>query len=177
MSTDTTECTSVSLPLFDASSPAEIDLAALLERRARSSSERGAVTFDGDTRTYGEVLDRVRRFATVLADGGVGHGDRVAYLGLNNPSILEALFAAAHLGAVLVPLNWRLTGPELAFAIQDGGVHTLLADEQHAAVIDRVRAELAVRRFIHVADGSATGGWEDGNALVAALMTVADSPV
>jgi fatty-acyl-CoA synthase len=173
MSTDTTECTSVSLALFDASSPAEIDLAALLERRARSSSERGAVTFDGNTRTYGEVLDRVRRFATVLADGGVGHGDRVAYLGLNNPSILEALFAAAHLGAVLVPLNWRLTGPELAFAIQDGGVHTLLTDEQHAAVIDGVRAELPVRRFIHVADGSATGGWEDGNALVAAATPLA----
>jgi fatty-acyl-CoA synthase len=173
MSTDISELTRGShLPLL-ALAPAEIDLAALLERRARSSSERGAVTFDGETRTYGEVLDRVRRFATVLANGGVGKGDRVAYLGLNNPSILEALFAAAHLGAILVPLNFRLTGPELAFAIQDGGVHTLLVDELHAAVIHEVRAELPVRRYLHVADGRATAGWEDGNALIAAASPLA----
>jgi fatty-acyl-CoA synthase len=173
MSTHTSEPAIGSPPPLLSSVPAEVDLAALLERRARASSERGAVTFDGETRTFGEVLDRVRRFATVLADGGVEHGDRVAYLGLNDPSILEALFAAAHLGAVLVPLNFRLTGPELAFTIEDGGVHTLLVDEQHAAVIDGVRAELPVRRFIHVAAGSPTDGWEDGNALIAAASPLA----
>lgn len=153
--------------------PAEIDLAALLERRARASSERGALTFDGRTRTFGEVLDRVRRFATVLADGGVRRGDRVAYLGINDPAILEALFAAAHLGAVLVPLNFRLTGPELAFMIENAGVHTLLVDEQHAHVIDEVRAELSVQRFLHVAAGSAADGWEDGNALIPAATPLA----
>jgi fatty-acyl-CoA synthase len=153
--------------------PAEIDLAALLERRARVSSERGAVTFDGETRTFGEVLDRVRRWATVLADGGVEPGDRVAYLGLNDPSILEALFATAHLGAVLVPLNFRLTGPELAFMIEDAGAHTLLVDEQHVPVIDAVRADLSVGRFVHVAAGAPSDGWEDGNALVAAAAPLA----
>jgi fatty-acyl-CoA synthase len=155
------------------STSAEIDLAALLERRARSSAERGAVTFDGETRTYGEVLDRVRRLAAVLADGGVGHGDRVAYLGMNHPMILEALFATAHLGAVLVPLNFRLTGPELAFTIQNAGVHTLLVDEQHAPVIDGVRDELPVERFVHVAAGVPGDGWEDGNGLTAAADPIA----
>jgi fatty-acyl-CoA synthase len=157
---------------------AEIDLAALLERRARASGERGAVTFDGRTSTFADVLDRVRRLATVLADGGVRHGDRVAYLGLNDPTILEALFASAHLGAILVPLNFRLAGPELAFAIADAGVHTLLVDEGHAPVIDGVRDELPVRRFVHVAAGSPSEGWEDGNALIdAAAPLAARAPV
>jgi fatty-acyl-CoA synthase len=173
MSTHQTEFAAV-LPTAPAgSAPAEIDLAALLERRARASGERGALTFDGRTRTFGEVLERVRRFATVLADGGVQHGDRVAYLGLNDPSILEALFAAAHLGAVLVPLSFRLTGPELAYAIEDAGVHTLLVDEQHASVIDGVRADLGVRRFMHVAAGRTSQGWEDGDALIAAASPLA----
>ncbi|MCW2786682.1 MAG: putative AMP-binding enzyme [Marmoricola sp.] len=173
MTTDTFKpATRSSVPILG-SVPAEIDLAAILERRAHASRERGAVTFDGQTRSFGEVLDRVRRFATVLADGGVEHGDRVAYLGLNDPAILEALFAAAHLGAVLVPLNFRLTGPELAFMIEDAGVHTLLVDEQHAPVIDSVREGLSVRRFVHVAAGSTTEGWEDGDALIADAIPLA----
>ncbi|HTK63698.1 MAG TPA: long-chain fatty acid--CoA ligase [Pseudonocardia sp.] len=148
--------------------PAEIDLAALLERQAHASGERPAVTFQGVTRTFAEVHDRVRRLAGVLARGGVGKGDRVAYLGLNHPAILEALFAAAHLGAVLVPLNFRLAGPELAYAIEHSGAHTVLADERHAGVIDGVRDRLSAHRYMALAGAGHVEGWEDGDELVAA---------
>ncbi|WP_181068529.1 AMP-binding protein [Nocardia nova] len=148
--------------------PAEIDLAALLERRARTSGERPAVTFLGMTQTFAEVHDRVLRLAQVLHEGGVGKGDRVAYLGDNNPAILEALFASASLGAVLVPLNWRLAGPELAYAMTHSDVHTVLADHTHTAVIDTVRDQLPAQRFIQVAAGESVQGWEDGDTLIAA---------
>lgn len=154
--------------------PAEIDLAALLERRARVSAERPAVTFHGVTRTFSEVYDRVRRLAEVLRRGGVGKGDRVAYLGVNDPAILESLFAAASLGAVLVPLNFRLAGPELAYAITHSDVHTVLADQLHAAVIDGVRDQLPVRRFIRVASGDPVPGWEEGEELIAAASCLTE---
>ncbi|MDT7560377.1 MAG: fatty-acyl-CoA synthase, partial [Pseudonocardiales bacterium] len=148
MRTETTETTGLAGADFAdlPTAPAEIDLGALLERRARASAERPAVTFLGRTRTFAEVHDRVRRLAQVLCDGGVGKGDRVAYLGLNDPAILEALFAAANLGAVLVPLNFRLAGPELAYAINHSGAHTVLADSHHTAVIDTIRDQIAVSR-------------------------------
>ena len=158
--------------------PAEIDLAALLERCARTSGERPAVTFLGITQTFAEVHDRVLRLAQVLHEGGVGKGDRVAYLGINNPAILEALFASASLGAVLVPLNWRLAGPELAYAMTHSDVHTVLADHAHTAVIDTVRGQVPAQRFIRVASGESVQGWEDGNTLIdAATRFPARTPV
>ncbi len=160
------------------SAPAEIDLAAVLERRARVSPERPAVTFRGRTSTFAQVQERVSRLAAVLRDGGVGHGDRIAYLGLNHPAILEALFAAANLGAVLVPLNFRLAGPELSSAITHSDAHTVLADEAHTAVIDGIADQLPCRRFIRVGTGSSVPGWEDGDELVAAAEgLVARTPV
>jgi fatty-acyl-CoA synthase len=170
MSTETTETTGLAGADFAdlPTASAEIDLAALLERRARASAERPAVTFLGCTRTFAEVHDRVRRLAKVLRDGGVGKGDRVAYLGLNDPAILEALFAAANLGAVLVPLNFRLAGPELAHAINHSGAHTVLADGHHAAVIDAIRDRIAASRFVRVAAGGSVPDWEDGDALIEA---------
>jgi fatty-acyl-CoA synthase len=147
---------------------ADIDLAGLLERRARISGERAAVTFGGHTATFAEVQEQVRRLAQVLADGGVGKGDRVAYLGPNHPAILDALFAAANLGAVLVPLNFRFAGPELTYAIAHSDVHTVLADSAHTAVIDGLRPEIPARRFIRVGTGDPVPGWEEGTELVAA---------
>ena len=154
------------------SAPAEIDLAALLERRARLSGERPAVTFRGVTRTFTQVHDRVGRLARVLADGGVAKGDRVTYIGLNDPAILESLFAAASLGAILVPLNFRLAGPELAYAITHCGAHTVLADERHTPVIDGIRHDLPGCRFIRVAAGRPVAGWEDGDDLIAAAERI-----
>ncbi|HJQ47013.1 MAG TPA: long-chain fatty acid--CoA ligase [Amycolatopsis sp.] len=148
--------------------PADVDLAGLLERRARISGERPAVTFRGRTATFADVQDRVRRLARVLADGGVGKGDRVAYLGLNHPAILDALFATANLGAVLVPLNFRFAGPELTYAIDHSRVHTVLADTAHTGVIDGLRASIRARRFLRIGAGDPVASWEEADDLVAA---------
>jgi fatty-acyl-CoA synthase len=135
----------------------DISLGSWFSKRAASSPQRRALTFEGRTLTYGAMLERVDRLASALRAGGVCHGDRVAFIGLNQPAFLETLFAAARLGAIFVPLNFRLTGPELVFIIGDAGVHTLVADEAHRGPIDDVRQELPVRRFLSV-DG-ATDGW------------------
>jgi fatty-acyl-CoA synthase len=136
----------------------DISLGNWFAQRAVRSPRRRALTFEGTTLTYAELLDRVDRLAAGLRDGGVCHGDRVGFLGLNQPAFLEVMLATARLGAIFVPLNFRLTGPELSFIIGDAGVHTLVVDEAHRAVIDGVRGELPVRRFVCV-DGDGDG-WE-----------------
>ncbi len=72
---------------------------------------------------------------------------RVAYLGFNHPMFLVALFATAKLGAIFVPLNFRLTGPELRYIVDDAGAHTLLVGAEHLAVIEPVRDALCCLRY------------------------------
>ncbi len=71
------------------------------------------------TLTYADLEDQVRRLAVWLREAGVGSGDRVAILANNTTDVFEALFACAKLGAILVPLNWRLAVPELQFIVGD----------------------------------------------------------
>ncbi|MGN9912886.1 acyl-CoA synthetase [Phytohabitans sp. LJ34] len=107
-------------------------------RRARMSPERVATVHDGDEYTYREVAARATRLAHVLAAGGIGRGDRVAYLGPNHPTFLEALFATGLLGAVFVPLNTRLAAPELAYILRDSGATALVWSPRLATVVERL---------------------------------------
>lgn len=150
----------------------DISLGNWMLQRAKRSPKRRAITFEGSTITYAQFQDRIDRTATVLRDGGIRSGDRVAYLGVNHPVFLETMFAVARLGAIFVPLNFRLTGPELAFIIEDAGCHTLVADSQHTDVLDSVREELSVRRRLGVE--AAPEGWEDHLALRDAAEPVTD---
>jgi fatty-acyl-CoA synthase len=126
---------------------ADIGLGNWLYQRALRTAHRKALTFEGTTWTYAEIQQRVDRLAAALRAAGVCRGDRVGFLGLNQPAFLETLFAAARLAAVCVPLNFRLTGRELSYIINDAGVHTLVADTPHLPVIDSIRAELPCRHF------------------------------
>jgi fatty-acyl-CoA synthase len=135
----------------------DLSLGNWLAQRTRCSPHRRALTFEGVTWTYRELLERVDRLAAALRAGGVYHGDRVGFIGLNQPAFLETMFAAARLGATFVPLNFRLTGPELTYILNDAGVHTLVVDAPHRAVIDGVRGELHVQRYLSADD--AAPGW------------------
>lgn len=82
--------------------------------------------------TFGELGDRVRRLAAWLHANGVERGDRVAFLSENTTDAFEALFACKRVGAILVPLNWRLAIPELAFIIGDCTPRILIYEPQFA---------------------------------------------
>src|SRR5882757_8007834 len=131
----------------------DISPAAALQRRARYAPEVPALRYEGATLTAGELGDRVRRLATGLAGAGLRRGDRVAYLGLNSPALLETLLAAAQLGAVFVPVNFRLAPDEVRHVLVDSGTHTVVAEEGHRAVAEEVRAGVPVRRYVLVDTG------------------------
>jgi fatty-acyl-CoA synthase len=145
---------------------ADIGLGNWLHRRALRTPDRKALTFEGTIWTYGELQDTIDRLASALRAHGVCRGDRVGFLGFNQPAFLATLFAAARVGAIFVPLNFRLTGPELSYIINNAGVHSLIVDAPHRPVIDSIRPELCCRRFFS-ADRPAEG-WPDLAALIAA---------
>lgn len=117
------------------------------ERAARDGG-RPALTFEGETWSYAEVQQRVEGLASGLAAGGVARGDRVGFLGVNQPAALLTMIAASRLGAVYVPLNFRLAAPELEFIVNDAGLHTLVVGRDNVAVIDGIRDRLAVSRYL-----------------------------
>ncbi len=142
-----------------------IGLGYTILRRAELTPERKALTFEGQTWTFAEFGQRVRRLAKLLRDGGVCRGDRVGYIGLNHPVFLETLYACGCIGAIFVPLNFRLTGPEMRFIANDAGIHTMLADKLLRPLVDQERDTLVCQRYISVEEDVAN--WE----LLAGLMT------
>ena len=91
----------------------------IIRDRARHTPERIAIYFLGRTLTYGELDDASDAAAAGLVGAGLARGDRLATLTGNSPEHVVLFFACAKLGLVLLPLNWRLTPPELAYQLQD----------------------------------------------------------
>ena len=125
--------------------------------RARRSAHRRALTFEGTTWTYAELQDRIDHLAGALRGHGVCHGDRVGFLGLNQPAYFVTMFAASRLGAIFVPLNFRLTGPELTYIVNDAGIHTIVVDGAHRAIVDSIRGDVPCRHYWSAEE--AAEGW------------------
>ncbi|HEX3388159.1 MAG TPA: AMP-binding protein, partial [Streptosporangiaceae bacterium] len=110
-------------------------------RRARKTPDAPAILYAGRTLTYAGLDDRVRRLARALRGLGAGPGTPVAYLGPNHPAFLETMFATWSAGAIFVPLNMRLAGPELAHQLTDCGAALLVYAPEQAAVVAGIRGE------------------------------------
>jgi fatty-acyl-CoA synthase len=104
-------------------------------RRARMTPDRTAFVFGDRSLTYAEVHERVTRLAARLRDSGVHAGDRVAYLGPNHTAFAETMFAAHVLGAIFVPLNFRLAAPEIDYMLGHCGAKVLIYAPQCAGVV------------------------------------------
>ncbi len=106
----------------------------LLADVAARAPDSIAIADDHQPRTYAETLARTRHLAAALAARGIAPGDRVACLADNAADYLYAYFAAARLGAILVPLNTRLVAAELQAVLEHSGTSLLLTDDDHAAL-------------------------------------------
>ncbi|MEV4088974.1 AMP-binding protein, partial [Nonomuraea fuscirosea] len=95
-------------------------------RRARMTPDRTAFVLADRSVTYAEVHERTTRLASRLRASGVEAGDRVAYLGRNHVAFVETMFAAHLLGAIFVPLNFRLAAPEIGYMLDHSGATVLI---------------------------------------------------
>ncbi len=113
-----------------------MDLCSLIERNAAFTPHKPAIHFEGTTLTYAEFSARIAQAARALkSELGVGRGDRVAILSLNRPDYLVLLYACARLGAILVPLNWRLAVAEQVFILADAAAKVLVLEQAFAPVL------------------------------------------
>jgi fatty-acyl-CoA synthase len=113
--------------------------------------------------TYGELTSRVGRLAAVLRAAGVRRGTRVAYLGANHPAFLESLFATASAGAIFVPLNARLSAPEIDDMLDDSGASVLLFGASCAGTVDSLAS--ATRPSLIAVEGGAPGALDYEGAI------------
>jgi long-chain acyl-CoA synthetase len=102
-----------------------------------------ALRHGGREIAYGELDERSNRLAQALLDSGVQAGSRVAYLDRTAPEVVELLFATAKVGAVTVPLNWRLAPRELALVLADARPPVLIAGESYADAAGELVAGLS----------------------------------
>jgi fatty-acyl-CoA synthase len=114
-----------------------MDLSDLIDRNAAFTPDKAAIRFEGRTLSYAALAGRIADAARALKSRlGVGRGDRVAILAANHSDYLVLLYACARLGAMLVPLNWRLAPPEQVFILSDASVKALVVEESFAVVIE-----------------------------------------
>ncbi|WP_433502416.1 acyl-CoA synthetase [Pseudonocardia halophobica] len=123
-------------------------------RRARITPDRVALSDPHRSLTYAGLADRVARYAGTLRRLGVGPGDRVAYAGVNAVEVFETFFATWLLGAIAVPLNHRLSGPEIRFMLEDSGASVLVhSADTDALVATALGARPAALRHVVAVHG------------------------
>ena len=136
-------------------------------RRARSLYGDREAVVDGDQRwSYREFFDRCDRWSAVLAGLGVVSGDRVAYIAPNTHAHLEGFYGVPQLGAVVVPLNYRLLPSDWVYMVNHSGSRVVCVHADYLDLVDSVRHEMpAVEHF--VALEGAGSGWLDYEQLLA----------
>jgi fatty-acyl-CoA synthase len=136
-------------------------------RRARRLYANREAVVDGDIRySYTAFFERCDRWSQVLQKMCVKPGDRVAYIASNTHAQLESFYAVPQIGAVLVPINYRLTADDFAYIVEHSGARILCVHGDYLDMVDAIRARLpSVERF--VALEGAREGWLDYEAAVA----------
>ncbi len=141
-----------------------------IEHWAAFQPNKIAIRFEGKNISYAALNRRIGRVARLLRnDLAVDRDDRIAFLGLNSPDMLVLLFACARLGAMLVPINWRLAPPEHLYILRNAGAKVLFRDEEFAQGVASIAGELPDCRvvgmnseFEHLVENSAEAGPDTG---------------
>lgn len=130
---------------------------------AAATPDKAAILFQDETWTYVDFAARIDVTSAALTAAGVGRGERVAWYGLNRPEVFSLLFACARIGAILVPLNWRLAAAEVAGIVDDCAPKLVIYDDEFAHPAQALAAE--GRRIVHFAAMSAAPAGSAGGDL------------
>ncbi len=134
--------------------------------RARRLYAGKEAVVDGEKRfTYAQFLDRCDRWSAALQQLGITQGDRVAYIAPNTHTHLEAYYAVPQIGAVLVPINYRLLSEDFEYIINHCGAKAICVHPDYIDAIDGIRSQLpGVEQFVALSDSR--DGWLDYEQLV-----------
>ena len=140
-------------------------------RRARRLYADREAVVDGELRlTYAQFFERCDRWSSALQGFGIKQGDRVAYIAPNTHAQLESYYAVPQIGAVVVPINYRLIAADFVYIINHSGARIVCAHSDYLEAVDSVRAELPnVEQFVAL-EGT-RDGWLDYEATLKAAST------
>ena len=130
-------------------------------RRTRKLYPEREAVVDGDLRlTYAEFFERCDRWSLALRSLGVKQGDRVAYIAPNTHAMLESFYAVPQIGAVLVPLNYRLIADDFAYLLNHSGARVVCAHSDYLDAVESIRPQLEnVTSFVAL-EGTKSGWLE-----------------
>jgi acyl-CoA synthetase (AMP-forming)/AMP-acid ligase II len=130
-------------------------LADIPRRFAAAAPDRIAIQYESRATTWAEWDRQSNRIAHALEADGAGSGVRVAYLGKNSDRFFHLVFGCAKIGAVMTPINWRLSVPEICFILDDAQCRILFVGPEFASLLDAIRGECpSVRVFVAVEEAS-----------------------
>ena len=137
-------------------------------RRSRKLYGNREAVVDGTHRfTYEQFFQRCDRWSAALEAMGVRKGDRVAYIAPNTHEQLESFYAVPQLGAVIVPINYRLTADDFVYITTHSGAKVLCVHPDYLDAIDGVRGQLGgVEHFVSLGSAGGRKGWRDYEALL-----------
>src|SRR5437764_10501797 len=138
-------------------------------RRVRNLYGDREAVVEGDMRlTYEEFFSGCDRWSSALQAMGVGQGDRVAYIAPNTREQLESFYAVPQIGAVLVPINYRLTAEDFVYITSHSGAKVLCVHPDYVEAVEGVRDQLrGVEQFVVLGDAGGRKGWREHDAEVA----------
>jgi len=140
------------------------DVGYIVRKRAEMSPDKPAIIFEDEPVTYKALNEGANRAAHLLRRQGIRNGDRVSVVLLNCVEFLEVYFACAKLGAILVPLNFRLVGRELEYQLNDSAARMVLFHDAFVDNLDEIRSRLKVEadKFIFMRSGSLPADGSEG---------------
>jgi fatty-acyl-CoA synthase len=129
-----------------------MNLSQIIAHHADRHPERIALSSADERVTYAEFYERIRRCAGALRDLGIGRNDVVGVLLYNTTEFLELLCACSHVGAIFMPLNWRLAGPELAYIADHAGAKLMISEPELQDLLDDLREQGGGRTWVTLGD-------------------------
>jgi fatty-acyl-CoA synthase len=138
---------------------ADMNWVAVLAHHAVRTPDKAITVFEGETITYREMRGRAAALAGGLRERGVGPGDVVGLLSYNCPEFLETVFAANHLGAIAMPINWRLAAPEVRYILDHSEARALVCDQSLLELADDATRGLEATLVRACVSPAAPAGW------------------
>jgi long-chain acyl-CoA synthetase len=111
-----------------------------------------ALAFDGQLLSFSELEARVAHLHSALRQSGVGHGDRIGYIGHNNALVFEVMFATMRARAVFTPVNWRLSPSEMAAIVRDAAPALVFAEREYVEALGPALSLLGTQRLCVIDD-------------------------
>jgi fatty-acyl-CoA synthase len=139
--------------------PPPINIGHWVKKWASLRPQKPAIIFENSVFTYQQLNSRVNQISNLLHEMGVRKGDRVGVLLYNSNAYIEVYFALAKLGAILVPLNFRLKGPELEFILKDSSSETLILGEEFVNVVTSIKPNVPVKEANYIGVGEMIPPW------------------